>query len=745
MESRDSALRCLRVKKFVNQPVVVQVAVPSPLLRTFDYLWPLPQAPQPGIRVRVPFGRREVVGVVYGTEASTLAPSQLKAVLAALDEAPVLPPELLALTQWAARYYHHPPGEVLATALPTLLRQGEPAVPSRMTRWRRVAGVEAALSARAERQRALLALLEAHPEGLTTDALGQLQPGWQKPMQVLAERGLAVCEVTSDYRLTQGQALTTAPELSPEQLSACEAIAAQRGAFATFLLDGVTGSGKTEVYLHAIANALAADCQVLVLVPEIGLTPQLVERFSRRFSVGIAVFHSGLSERERLDSWLAARDGAAAIVLGTRSAVFTPLARPGLIIVDEEHDASFKQQEGFRYNGRDLAIVRASRLGIPIVLGSATPSLESLHNAQRGRYRHLQLPRRAGGARPPSVRLLDIRGRPLAGGLSEPLLAEVQRHLEADGQVLIFLNRRGFAPTLLCHACGWVAGCPRCDARLTLHQRAGRLRCHHCGHERRIVPQCEACQSTELLAIGQGTERVEQVLAERFPGERLLRIDRDSTRRKGSLADLLEQARRGEGRLLLGTQMLAKGHHLPDVTLVAIVDADQGLFGADFRAPERMAQLIVQVAGRAGRESRPGEVIIQTHHPEHPLLQTLVRDGYGRFAAEDLALRRSVELPPYTALALLRAEAPQASPPHDFLRAARAQAEALGHPGVRLLGPLPAPMERRAGRFRAQLLLQAAERSNLHRLLDRWVGELSSLPSARKVRWSLDVDPVDTL
>ena len=733
----------------MSAPPTVQVAVPSPLRRVFDYQWVGTRAPQPGIRVRIPFGPRETIGVVVGAEPSDLDATRLRPVAEALDETALLSEEILALARWAARYYHHSLGEVIATALPNALRQGEPARPRTATAWRLTEAGRAArvddLASNATRQRRLLELLQSAADPVPSPRLNAELSGWQPAARALAERGW--CEtVEHDYlAVLQGRGGDRPPPLSDEQTAAYEALREQRDGFVPYLLEGVTGSGKTEVYLHAIADALAADRQALVLVPEIGLTPQLVERFARRFRTPIAVLHSGLSDRERLDAWLAARDGSAGIVLGTRSAVFTPLARPGLIIVDEEHDPSLKQQDGFRYHGRDLALVRGRRLEVPVVLGSATPALETLHNAQQGRYRHLKLSRRAGGARPPQIRLLDIRGRPLYGGLSEMLITEIRRHLDADGQVLLFLNRRGYAPTLMCHACGWVAECPRCDARLTLHRRSARVRCHHCGYERRPPDGCDGCASTELVPIGHGTERLEQTLAARFADHELVRIDRDSTRRKGALADLLERARDGSARLLLGTQMLAKGHHLPDVTLAAVIDADQGLFGADFRAPERMAQMIVQVAGRAGREARAGEVVVQTHHPEHPLLQLLLEHGYTRFAREDLEQRRAVGLPPFSALALLRAEAVSAAPPQAFLAQARGLAMDKAVAGVELLGPLPAPMERRAGRFRAQLLLRAARRADLHRLLDAWINEVAALREARRVRWSLDVDPIDTL
>ncbi|HEV2111918.1 MAG TPA: primosomal protein N', partial [Gammaproteobacteria bacterium] len=475
---------------------------------------------------------------------------------------------------------------------------------------------------------------------------------------------------------------------------------------------------------------------------EINLTPQTLARFRARFGE-VAAFHSGLSESERLAVWLAARDGRAAVIVGTRSAAWLPLKHPGIFVVDEEHDASFKQQEGFRYSARDLAVVRAQRAQVPVVLGSATPSLESLHNAAQERYTHLSLPERAGNARHPEMRLLDIRTRPLTAGLSDLMLDAVRRHLGAGGQVLLFLNRRGYAPTFMCHDCGTPEQCRRCDARMTLHGR-GRLVCHHCGAERPAPPRCGHCGGSAFGAFGQGTERIEEALAELFPEAGVARVDRDSTRRKGSMERLLDEVQRGTRRLLVGTQMLAKGHDFPNVTLVGVLDADQGLFSADFRASERMAQLITQVAGRAGRAERPGEVLIQTHQPDHPLLRHLVREGYGSFAAAALEERKQALLPPYAALALLRAEAPGAEAPQAFLEAARTLL--AGHPDtcpqVSLLGPAPAPMERRAGRYRAHLLLQAGQRAPLQRLLAGTLPELGALKEARRVRWSVDVDPV---
>ena len=731
-----------------DEPLILEVAVPSPLYRSFDYrapATPRDSRPLPGMRVLVPFGRRQLVGVVLGVRNHTsVASGKLRSALRLLDCEPVLDAELMELLYRAARYYQHPVGEVFAAALPVLMRR--PAAHGGGDRrvWM-LTEAGRALSAddlgRAARQAQVITLLAVHPDGLPRSGL----PVPLSVLRAMQEKGWLNCAAAGPAVPVSRDGGGGAPnlELSQAQQAAVQAVAACFGSFQPFLLEGVTGSGKTEVYLRLIEPMLAQRQQVLVLVPEIGLTPQLVNRFRKRFATEIAVLHSGLNDSQRLQAWRGAACGRALLILGTRSAVFTPLLRPGLIIVDEEHDASLKQQEGFRYSARDLAVWRAQRLDIPVLLGSATPSLESLYNVRQSRYRHLHLPERAGQALAPQLRLLDLRGQPMRDLLSEPLMAAMQRHLDRDHQVLLFLNRRGFSPVLLCHACGWVAECRRCDARMTLHQRHAELRCHHCGSQRAVDRFCPACGSSELVGIGEGTERIEQALLERFPSQPVLRIDRDTTRRKGELEAALAEARSGKARILLGTQMLAKGHHFPGVTLVAVLDADQGLFSMDFRASERMAQLIIQVAGRAGRADKPGEVLIQTHHPEHPLLQLLVERGYPAFAEAALQEREQALLPPFAAMTLLRAEAPRAEQPREFLLAVRQLAEPLAENAVQLWGPVAAPMERRAGRYRAQLMFQAGERTALQRLLRTLVPLLENEKTARRVRWSIDVDPVD--
>lgn len=728
---------------------VWQVAVPVPLFGIFDYLPPAnwrESPPRPGVRVRVPFGRRQLVAVMMGSVSTSSVPARaLKAVQTVVDSEPVLPVELLDLCRWVARYYHYPLGEVLATALPTRLRQGAAGGRERPRCWRAsTLGRQATPEklARAPKQARLLAFLCAREDGVDEVALKAEFDPLRAPLKALLDKGLVE---PAPAAAPGADAVEPGPELGEEQALVLDRLLTGLNTFQPALLDGVTGSGKTEVYLRLIRKVQARGRQALILVPEIGLTPQLVDRFRRRLPGRLAVLHSGLGDGERQQAWLAARDGDVDVVVGTRSAVFTPLARPGLIVVDEEHDPSLKQQEGLRYSARDLAVRRASKLRVPIVLGSATPALETLHNARTGRYAHLRLTRRAGGARAPRLHVLDVRGRPMREGVSELLLEHVGAHLETGGQVLLFLNRRGYAPTLICHDCGWVAECRRCDARLTVHQRQGRLRCHHCGAERAVDVQCPACEGQALMAMGQGTERIEALVRQRFPGVGVARVDRDTTARKGAFEALTASVNSGEARILIGTQMLAKGHHFPDITLVGVINTDQGLFGVDFRAPERMAQLVTQVAGRAGRAERPGEVYIQTHHPEHPLLLRLIRDGYASFAEAALVEREQTGLPPFAYLALLRAESTRADGPVAFLTQAAAVARTLNSGGVMLAGPVPAPMERRAGRVRAHLLLQAPRRLELHRLLAPWTRQLAALPAARQVRWSLDVDPQDLL
>jgi primosomal protein N' (replication factor Y) len=726
---------------------VYRVALPLPLARLFDYAAAPGDEPATavGCRVQVPLGQRTLVGVAAEAGAPAHAGLELKPAIAVLDREPLFHGELLTSLRWLARYLHAPLGEVLATAMPAALRRGDPLPDTGTWGWQLTeAGRSACAQLRAgSRPRRLAEWLLDQPRDEA--ALADVFDGWRAAARTLAARGLVERVIVSVPALAPAMARGPVPNV--DQRTAIDTIAAAEGRFAACLLDGVTGSGKTEVYLHAIAECLARGRQALVLVPEIGLTPQMLARFRARLGVPVHALHSGLNDTERARVWTAAWRGEARVIVGTRSAVFTPLPQAGLIIVDEEHDASYKQQDGIRYHARDFALVRAKALDVPVVLGSATPSLESLHNARAGRYAHLRLRQRAGDAQPPVVRVLDVRKRALQAGLSPELLEAIGAALAQGGQVLVFKNRRGYAPVLLCHDCGWSAQCRRCDttttgAAMTVHAGGRRLRCHHCGARRAAPPACPDCGGLALQPQGAGTERIEELLAERFPQVPVLRVDRGSTRRRDALESVLARLGTAPG-ILVGTQMLAKGHDLPNLTLVAVVGIDEGLFSADFRASEKLAQLLIQVAGRAGRAERRGAVLLQTHHPQHPLLQTLIEGGYHAFADAELALREAAGFPPFAHLALLRAEATSIDAANAFLTAAdNLFGEAVAG-AVQRHGPLPAPMPRRAGYQRAQLLLSSTGRRPLHALLDAVVPALYALPEARRVRWSLDVDPID--
>jgi primosomal protein N' (replication factor Y) len=727
---------------------LVRIAIPVPLADAFDYLAPDGQLPQIGCRVRVPFGRRERIGVVVEHPVTTdVARERLRTIGAVLDPAPAIGAELLASLRWAAEYYHHPVGAVLSHALPGLLREGraidEPPEPAwQLTEVGRAQDIADLPRTARQQARALLALRE---RSLTASELaaGEVAPAALARLEAkgwIAAASPPELPASEPNRVRPGRE----PELTVDQSAVLADIAATQGAksgFHVYLLHGVTGSGKTEIYLRLIAAQLAAGRQTLLLVPEIGLTPQLVRRLRERFGEELAVLHSAVTERERFDAWRRAYRGDARLVVGTRSAVFAPLPSAGLVIVDEEHDSSYKQQTGFRYSARDLAVVRAQRLAVPVVLGSATPSLETFHNAVQGRYRKLTLPRRIGSAGTPRVRVVDLNRHASRQSLSTPLVAAIGQHLTAGNQVLLFLNRRGFAPALFCPQCKATEQCRRCDALMTVHAKAAAVRCHHCGAERALSWACGACGS-ERIAVGAGTQRVGDELAALYPKARIARLDRDSTSRKGALDTVLSDVEAGNVDILIGTQMLTKGHDFPRVTLVGVLNADQGLFGTDPRSHERLAQTILQVAGRAGRAERPGEVLIQTHHPDHPLLSCLLDGDYAAFAALELAQRRDASWPPFAHLAAWHAEAARREAALAFLEQVSAAA-AAERSTVAILGPAPLPMERKGGRYRAQLLFRSAERAPLHRLVDRTLLAVRGSAAARRARWSVDIDPLE--
>ena len=725
---------------------IVRVALAVPLPRFFDYLYPPNLMPIVGGRVLVPFGSQKRVGIVVDLPASSdVAKEKLKPIIDVLDAESLFNSTTWDWLAWSANYYRAALGDVLFQALPVKLRNGESAVKNDRTFWRITDLGKQALESgelkRAKKQIEALNLLltqdlEKGNNEISSAIWSALkgkdyveeiivpteQKSWQ---QALGDNPL----VNLDNRLT----------LNKQQALAFSQLLFQEG-FNVWLLEGVTGSGKTEIYLQYIEEVLKKGKQVLVLVPEIGLTPQTVRRFQARFNVEIDVLHSNLNDTQRLNVWERARTGQSAIVIGTRSALFTQFSDLGLIILDEEHDGSFKQQDGWRYHARDLGIVLAQKLNIPILLGSATPSLESVNNVQNGKYHHLVLSKRAGNATALRQFVIDLKHQRIQNGLSEPLLQRMQEHLEKGNQVLLFLNRRGFAPVLLCHECGWIDECHHCEKPYTYHQHQRVLRCHHCGAQKTVPMQCGHCGSTHLVTTGLGTEQLEETLKARFPQYNIARIDRDSTARKGKLEGYLDDIQQGKSQILIGTQMLAKGHHFPNVTLVALVNVDNALFSLDFRAEERLAQLYVQVAGRSGRAEKQGEVVLQTHYPDHPLLTTLLEKGYQAFAEETLKLRHNMGLPPFSFQALFKAQCRHSEEAENALSQLASFFYEQKIEGLQVLGPIPAPFSKKAGQYRWQLLLQHASRKQLQAALSRYSPELIK---SSQVRLILDVDPLD--
>jgi primosomal protein N' (replication factor Y) len=742
-------------------PFFLSVAVPAPLPKVFDYL-PEPNVSmshyQAGLRVKVPFGGRVMMGVIVDIhQAPQISPTKLKSIQELVDSKPLLDTVLFRLGHWLSEYYHQPLGESISQLWPVLLRKGQPAEPTSELAWRVSSAVPVASKSefsrefkRAPRQQALWEVLSDQDTYPQKDLVAQ---GFTPAvMKGLAEKGYIESISLPSFRPIDGQAIDAKKTLNDEQGEAVAQLLDQQG-FVPSLLEGVTGSGKTEVYLQAIAPHIEKGKQVLILVPEIGLTPQTVERFSNRFDADILLLHSHLTDRERLDAWLLARGHQsgerAQIIIGTRSAVYTPMPNLACIIIDEEHDASFKQQDGVRYHGRDVAVMRGKLQNVPVILGSATPSLDSLHNALAGKYRHIRLTQRAGQAKPPKLHIYDLKKQPQNHGLADELLPEIRNTLNAGQQVLLFINRRGYAPTLYCPDCGWVADCKRCDAKMTLHQKPPHLHCHHCDSKQALPQHCPECFSRDIHPLGVGTERLEQHLLHNFSDVPVVRIDRDSTQNKNSFNKLLEPVHAGEPCILVGTQMLAKGHHFPKVTLVIVINGDSGFFSADFRAMEKSAQLLLQVAGRAGREKEQGRAIIQTEFSDHPMLHLLTDENYHSLALAILQERHQQHLPPYGFQGLVRADSTQRQEAEHFLHLVKQhfqqyiQEQSLQ--GLHMIGPLSAPMELRAGRFRSQLWINCPNRKLLHHVLEHCIKGVYEFKGFHRVRWSLDVDPTDNL
>ncbi len=708
------------------------MALPVPLHRLFDYLPPdNAPLPGPGARVVAPFGRRRLIGIVIETGSSSVAdPSTLRPLTATLDEA-LIDPGLLELLRWTTRYYAAPPGELVGMALPGALRRERASSKLAQPDW--LCLTEAGRSAdfsRARRRRETALRLEHGPQ----------------PRARLIESGIPGA-VLREMRLhgwidacdAPARSPEPGPELNRDQRRALAAILAARHRYAAILLAGVTGSGKTEVYLQAARHLLRRGRQVLVLVPEIGLTPQFVRRLECRLGQPAWVYHSGLAEGERHAAWQAARSGRAGLLVGTRSAVFLPLKHAAMIVVDEEHDSSFKQFDGLRYHARDVAVMRASRLQIPVVLGSATPSLESLANAAAGRYRLVQLPNRAGSARQPEWKIEDLRGQALSDGLSPELLERIEATLEQGRQVLIYRNRRGYAPVLTCNECGWHGECSECSANLTWHRNPPRLVCHHCGASQRLPRRCPECGAPGLTPVGVGTERLEAALQQRFPETQVLRFDRDAVRGKDAFEQRLAQIEPDRPCILVGTQMLAKGHHLPGIALAVMLDADALLYSSDFRAPERLAQIVTQVAGRSGRVES-GSFVLQTRHPEHALLQKICTGNYLEVARMLLFERNQAGLPPLRPLTMIRAESRVAAEACTFLRQVAA---GLARSAIEVHGPVESLMQRRAGYWRFQLWLIAPDRSAMQRAIQNLPASIESQRPNARLRWHIDVDPLE--
>ncbi len=722
---------------------IVRVALDVPLSKLFDYSLGNDISISPGQRVLVSFGRKEMVGVAIECVASsTLLAERIKPVLRVLDDTPAMPDELLGLLHFCSDYYHYPLGATVLAALPSRLRiKRAIAIQEEMQYVLSSSGCALDLILLPKRkvvQHRILAALRLGALSITqvralsssgVSALKELlDAGW------VETRAVASIHDTSTFSDTH--------TLTLEQQQAVDLIATTI-CFNCILLHGITGSGKTEVYVHAMNRILQQGGQVLLLVPEINLTPQLENYFRGRLpDVELVSLHSGLSDDERMRNWLHAQSGRARIVLGTRLAVFAPLPRLALVIVDEEHDASFKQQDGLRYSARDVAIFRASQRDVPIVLGSATPSLESYYNAQSGRYKMLRLTQRAvTQAKLPTINCINIGNVAIQHGLSEPLMKALSERLQRGEQSLIFVNRRGYAPVLMCSACGWMSGCTNCAGKLVLHLKDGRLRCHHCGHQERVPQACPSCGNTDLQPIGVGTQRIESMLRESFPGARILRVDRDSTRNKGAWQVMRQQIQDNAVDILVGTQMLAKGHDFPNLTLVGVVNPDSALYSNDFRASEKLFSQLTQVAGRAGRADKPGQVLIQTAFPEHPLFDSLQRHDYDAWAKTLVDERRSAGFPPFVYQVLLRAEAKSEPHVYSFLGRAREDAIKLAMP-VDVYSVVPAVMPRRANHFLAQLLVQSEARKSLQQFLREWHPLLGVLAD-NKLRWSLDIDPMD--
>ena len=718
---------------------IIEIAINCPLRQTFDYLSDeQPDVWQKGMRAKVPFGSKQVIGIVTDIKMEETQDRKLKTITERLDDSPCFDSERFELIRWISAYYHHPIGDCFATALPKKIRLGEPLSPTLKNVWSAKPSEAPKLG---QKQQAILSELQTSERGLDETELKNRLGNVKPSLQGLAEKGLVESQQHVDVEWSTENKENTWP-LNPEQQIAFDEIHAQSGQFQPFLLHGITGSGKTEIYLALAREQIKHGKQVLILIPEISLSGQFVNRFKAGITGRVVLSHSAINDNQRKQAWSLAQSGEADVIIGTRSAVFMPLKRPGLMIIDEEHDGAFKQQDGLRYHAKNVLLMRAKNLNVPVVMGSATPSLESLYQVQQNRYRLLTLKQRAGNAHLPNMSLIDLSLQPQAV-ISRELQEKIANHLANQQQVLLFINRRGFAPVLMCHSCEWQATCRSCDAKLVVHQHKNQLFCHHCGLIQRLPESCPECDSTDLNTYGAGTEKISQMVQGLFPDTPVYRIDRDTTQKVNAFDELFEPIRNGQSAILVGTQMLAKGHDFHNVTLVGVLDADQGLFSADFRATEYLAQAVIQVTGRAGRGEQQGEVVIQTRQISHPFWADVLTQNYGKLANELLAERSAMQLPPASYWAIWRAESPVNFQAMELLQLLADKVGNQHH--VQVMGPVPAIMEKRAGRYRAQLVFSSQSRHALHQLIDQHLATISKAKLARKVRWSLDIDPIELM
>jgi len=724
----------------------IDVALDVPLRQTFSYLIDQP-ALEPGVRLRVPFGRRKMVGVLLGYRVSPPPQIKLRQVEAVLDEQALFSASLIQLIDWTARYYHHPPGEVWRAAIPAVLRKGCAATHGLLEVHYQIDDLPADWSTQAKRaalQRKLIEALLGQPEGISSTQLTALIPSARNALAALLNKGW----IKQQQRLPRIEPVEPAEDpsiLTSEQSTALMQLSAKGQCFHCSVLEGITGSGKTEVYFALIDNCLALGLQSLVMVPEIALTDQLLSRFRQRFGSKVVRLHSGMSDAKRYRAWWQLSTGAVDIVLATRSGVFQQFKALGLIVVDEEHDISFKQQEGLRYHARSLAIKRAQLDDIPIVLGSATLALETIKHVQQQRYVGTRLMSRIGSRSLPDVEIIDLNQHRTDSGISSVAINALRETLARGEQTLVFINRRGYAPVLYCASCQWTAQCQRCDAQMTVHAPARHLQCHHCGAVRGLPQTCDACGEANLVELGQGTQKIEEILGEQFPGARIQRFDRDNLSTANKLQHAMDKVHAGEIDILVGTQLLAKGHDFAGVSLVLVINADQGLHSIDFRAPEQLVQQLIQVAGRAGRGTQKGRVLIQSYFPDHPYLQAVKHHNYRQFVLPELQQRELAGFPPYTYLALWRARASQAEPLMQFLKFVTNAGRRMQPQATLCFDPVESPMFKRGGQYHAQLLVSAQQRSVLHGWLSPWITAVESDRQFSRVRWSIDIDPVSLL